>query len=199
MNVHLDTRAMTRSTDTKTAIEQAALRLFVERGIAETSIKQVARAAKVSQGAMYNHYVSKDELAWQLFARNFSEIGHALRHRAQEYPDLEGQFRAMVRYVFQRFDEDWLLVTYVFSARHHHLRRVDRRMGNPYLAFRNAISRAMKRRQIPRQDLDLAASLVTGAIIQVIDTRILCRIAGGLPEQADRVARALVGLLGAGS
>jgi len=103
-----------------------------------------------------------------------------------------------VRYVFERLDEDWLLVTYVFSARHHHLRRVDRRMGNPYLAFRNVISRAMKRRQIPRQDLDLAASLVTGAIIQVIDTRILGRIAGGLPDQADRVARALVGLLGAG-
>src|SRR6266481_3176460 len=143
MNVHLDDRAMARSTDTKTAIEQAALRLFVEHGIAETSIKQVARAAKVSQGAMYNHYVSKDELAWQLFARNFSEIGHALRRQAQEHSDLEGQFRAMVRYVFQRFDEDWLLVTYVFSARHHHLRRVDRRMGNPYLAFRNAISRAM--------------------------------------------------------
>ncbi len=148
---------------------------------------------------MYNHYVSKDELAWQLFAKNFSEIGHALRRQAQEHSDLEGQFRAMVRYVFQRFDEDWLLVTYVFSARHHHLRRVDRRMGNPYLAFRNVISRAMKRRQIPRQDLDLAASLVTGAIIQVIDTRILGRIAGGLPEQADRVARALVGLLGAGT
>jgi AcrR family transcriptional regulator len=198
MNVHLDLKIMARSTDTKTAIEQAALRLFVERGIAETSIKQVARAAKVSQGAMYNHYVSKDELAWQLFARNFSEIGHALRHRAQEHRGLEAQFRAMVRYVFERLDEDWLLVTYVFSARHHHLRRVDRRMGNPYLAFRNVISRAMKRRQIPRQDLDLAASLVTGAIIQVIDTRILGRIAGGLPEQADRVARALVGLLGAG-
>src|SRR5512137_1915905 len=115
MNVHLEHVPVAQSTDTKTAIEQAALRLFVERGIAETSIKQVARAAKVSQGAMYNHYVSKDELAWQLFARNFSEIGHALRRRAQEHPDLESQFRAMVRYVFQRLDEDWLLVTYVFS------------------------------------------------------------------------------------
>jgi AcrR family transcriptional regulator len=188
---------MARSTDTRTAIEQAALRLFVERGVAETSIKEVARAAKVSQGAMYNHYASKDELAWQLFATNFSEYGHALRHLAQEHLDLEAQFRAMVRYVFERFDEDWLRVTYVFTARHHHLRRVTRKMGNPYVAFRHAISLAMKRRQIPQQDLDLAASLVIGAIIQVIDTRILGRIAGDLPGQADRVARSLVGLLGA--
>src|SRR5215467_535052 len=197
MNVHLEHVPVAQSTDTKTAIEQAALRLFVERGIAETSIKEVARAAKVSQGAMYNHYTSKDELAWQLFAKNYSEMGHALRHRAQEHRDLEAQFRAMVHYVFKRFEEDWLMVTYVFFARHHHLRRVTRRMGNPYLAFRNVISRAMMRRQIPRQDLDLAASLVIGALIQVIDTRILGRISGNLPEQADRVAHALVGLLGA--
>ena len=195
MSIHSYGPSMARATDAKTAIELAALRLFVERGIAETSIKEVARAAKVSQGAMYNHYVSKDELAWELFNRNFSEIGHALRHLAQEHDDLEDQFRAMVRYVFQRFDEDWLLVTYVFSARHHHLRRVNRKMGNPYVAFRNVISRAMKRRQIPQQDLDLAASLVTGAIIQVIDTRIFGRIGGSLPEHADHVAHALVSLL----
>src|SRR5579883_895632 len=50
MNVHLEAVSLAQSTDTKTAIEQAALRLFVERGIAETSIKEVARAAKVSQG-----------------------------------------------------------------------------------------------------------------------------------------------------
>ena len=186
---------MPRQTDAKTLIERAALRLFVERGVAETSIKEIARAAKVSQGAMYNHYVSKDELAWQLFARNFSEIGHALRHVASQHDDLESQFRAMVRHVFQRFEEDWLLVTYVFSARHQHLRRVTRKMGNPYLAFRTAISRAMAHRQIPKQNLDLATSLVTGAIIQVIDTRILGHIAGSPPMQADTVAHALVGLL----
>lgn len=186
---------MPRISDTKALIERAALRLFVEQGIAETSIKAIARAAKVSQGAMYNHYASKDELAWQLFASNFSEIGQALRHLAGEHDDLEAQFRSMIRYVFQRFEADWLLVTYVFSARHHHLRRVTRKLGNPYLAFRTAISRAIKRRQVPPQDLDLATSLVTGAIIQVIDTRILGRITGSLPQTADTIARSLVNLL----
>jgi AcrR family transcriptional regulator len=186
---------MPRITATKELIERAALRLFVQQGIAETSIKEVARAAKVSQGAMYNHYVSKDELAWQLFATNFSEIGQALRQRAGEHDTLEAQFRAMIRYVFERFEQDWLLVTYVFFARHHHLRRVDRRMGNPYLAFRSVISRATKRGEIPTQDLDLATSLVTGAIIQVIDTRILGRIASDLPRKADAIAASCVRLL----
>ena len=195
MYIHSE-RAMPRVTAAKELIERAALRLFVERGVAETSIKEVARAARVSQGAMYNHYVSKDELAWQLFATNFSEIGHALRHRADEHDTIEAQFRAMIRYVFARFEEDWLLVTYVFFARHHHLKRVDRKMGNPYLAFRTVISRAMKRGDIPMQDLDLATSLVTGAIIQVIDTRILGRIPGDLTRKADAIAGSCLRLLG---
>ena len=54
---------MRDGSETKERIERAALTLFVKRGIAETSIRQIARAARVSLGAMYNHYRSKDELA----------------------------------------------------------------------------------------------------------------------------------------
>ena len=193
MSIH--SSKMARNTDTKGLIERSALRLFVEEGIAESSIKKIARAAKVSQGAMYNHYVSKDELAWQLFATNFSEIGHALRQVAGLHRTLEAQLWEMIRYVFERYEEDWLLVTYVFSARHHHLRRVNRKMGNPYLAFRTVISRAAKRGEIPPQDLDIAASMVVGAVIQLIDTRILGRIPGHLPRLAEPAAASCVRLL----
>jgi AcrR family transcriptional regulator len=194
MNAH-SSDPMARGSDTKALIERAALRLFVEAGIAESSVKKIARAAKVSQGAMYNHYASKDELAWQLFATNFSKTGHALRQLAGEHHTLEAQLRAMIRYVFERYEEDWLLVTYVFFARHHHLRRVTRKMGNPYLAFRTVISRAVKRGEIPPQDLDVATSMVLGAVIQLIDTRILGRIPGHLPRLAEPAAASCLRLL----
>jgi AcrR family transcriptional regulator len=194
MNAH-SSDPMARGLDTKGLIERAALRLFVEEGIAESSIKKIARAAKVSQGAMYNHYPSKDELAWQLFATNFSAFGHALRQLAGQHHTLEAQLSAMIQYVFERYEEDWLLVTYVFFARHHHLRRVTRKMGNPYLAFRTVISRAVKRGEIPPQDLDVATSMVLGAVIQLIDTRILGRIPGHLPRLAEPAAASCMRLL----
>ncbi|MBL8662459.1 MAG: helix-turn-helix transcriptional regulator, partial [Candidatus Odyssella sp.] len=62
---------MRDGSETKERIENAALTLFVKRGIAETSIRQIAKTAKVSLGAMYNHYKSKDELAEVLFAELF--------------------------------------------------------------------------------------------------------------------------------
>lgn len=186
---------MAREKGVKDKIEGAALRLFVERGVAETSIREIAVAAGVSQGAMYNHYPSKEELAWSLFSVNFSELGIELRRRAHEQHGIDAKLRAMIRHLFERFDEDWIMVSYLFFARHQHLRRVTPTLGNPYTVFRAVIADAIRHGDIPRQDVELATSLATGAIIQVIDTRILGRLKGRLGGLADPVATGVVRLL----
>ena len=185
----------TSGPETKERIERTALRLFVEHGVAETSIKEIATAAGVSQGAMYNHYASKDELAWALFATNFSEMGAQFRHLAYEHEGLRERLYAIIRYCFELFDKDWLLVTYVFLARHNFLKRVTPEMGNPYMVLRTVIADAMRSGEIPRQDPEVATSLVLGAIIQIIDTRILGRIAGNLSKFSNHVANASLQLL----
>ena len=96
---------------TRERIERAALRLFVRGGVAETSIRDIAVEAGVSQGAMYNHYRSKDELAWHLFADNFSEIGAELRRIARGDAPLADRLRAMIGHVFELFDRDWETVS----------------------------------------------------------------------------------------
>ncbi len=180
---------------TRERIERAALRLFVRGGVAETSIRDIALEAGVSQGAMYNHYQSKDELAWHLFADNFSEIGSELRRLARGDTSLRDRLTAMIGHVFELFDRDWETVSYVFLARHMHLKQITRHLGNPYVAFRTIIAQEMRRGRIPRRDVDVAASMVTGAIIQVIDTRILDYIKGPLVDQTDQVTDACVAIL----
>lgn len=181
--------------ETRERIERAALTLFVERGVNGTSIRDVASLAKVSQGAMYNHYKSKEDLAFELFSRGWSEVGAELRRRSQLAATLADKLEAMIGYVFERFDKDWLSVSYVFLSRHDNLRRVTGRMPNPYLAFRNVIVEAMSRGEIPRQDPELATAMVSGAIIQTIDSSILRRIRGPLRGRTKAVSRACLGLL----
>jgi AcrR family transcriptional regulator len=53
---------------TKELIQRTALPLFVECGLGETSMHDVAESAGVSQGAVCNHYASKGESAWSLFS-----------------------------------------------------------------------------------------------------------------------------------
>ena len=51
----------------KQKIDEAAVRLFARDGFDAATTKQIALAAGVSEGAIYRHYRSKDELAISLF------------------------------------------------------------------------------------------------------------------------------------
>ncbi len=181
--------------DTKELIERAALKLFVANGVAATSIKDIAREAGVSQGAMYNHYASKDELAWLLFSDNFFEIGADLRRIAREHSDIGSKFRSITAYIFERYDSDPLLISYCFLVRHMHLTQMRTRLGNPILVIRTIIEAEIRRKNVPPQNLDAAAALVTGAIIQMIDSHILGLLKGRLTPHADTVADACVAIL----
>ena len=186
---------MRDGTETKERIERTALKLFVDKGVAETSIRAIATKAGVSQGAMYNHYPSKDDLAWELFARNLAVIGAELRRLAQEQPSIEEKFQTMIRYVYSRFDRDWVLVSYVFLVRNLRIRYLQQRRQNPYLAFRAVIAGEIRRGNIPQQDPDIAASLVIGAIIQVIDSKILGLVKQDLVNLTDTVTAACLRLV----
>ena len=50
-------------------IEEAAIRLFAERGLAATTVKDIATEAGVTEGALYRHYTGKNDMAWKLYCR----------------------------------------------------------------------------------------------------------------------------------
>jgi AcrR family transcriptional regulator len=181
--------------ETKERIERTALELFVEHGIAETSIRDIAKAAGVSLGALYVHYKGKDELAWELFSRNFAAIGTEMRRVAEEASTLEAKLTAMIGYMFRCFDEDWVAISFVFFARHQHIKRLTRAIPNPYVVFRGVVADAVEAGRLPRQDPEFAAALAVGAIIQVIDIRILGRLKGPLAVHAAPVTQACLRLL----
>lgn len=47
---------------TRERIRGAALDLFAEKGLAKTSVQDIARRAEVSAGLLYRHYASKDDV-----------------------------------------------------------------------------------------------------------------------------------------
>jgi AcrR family transcriptional regulator len=50
-------------TGVKAKVDRVAVELFAAKGVDGVSIAEIAGAAGVSQGALYRHYRSKDELA----------------------------------------------------------------------------------------------------------------------------------------
>jgi AcrR family transcriptional regulator len=186
---------MRDAANTKDRIDRAAVRLFARQGVDGTSIRQIAKEAGISLGALYNHYRSKESMVEALFSRSWALVGHELRRISHENKTLEAQVLEMVRCIFKFFERDWELASLTFSQRHSAIPRLHMARDNPYLAFHMTIVSAMRRGEIPRQDPDIATAMVMGAIVQVIDTRILGRIKKKLTPSAVQVASACLGLL----
>src|SRR5437870_8276345 len=97
---------MPRLTEAKAKVERAALELFAAKGVDGVSIAEIAAAAAVSQGALYRHYPSKDELAWALFSTAYLRTGAELdRIRARE-PNFRARIVAMVGHFCRLYDRD---------------------------------------------------------------------------------------------
>ncbi len=56
------TRVRPTRAQTRTRVLAAALEVFAERGIAASSVSEVAAAAGMTKGAVYSNFASKDEL-----------------------------------------------------------------------------------------------------------------------------------------
>lgn len=175
----------------KELIERTALRLFAERGIAETTIRDIASAAGIAEGTMYRHFDSKDDLAKELFVENYKKVGRELREIQKSKPTAKAKIGAMVAHYCGEFERDVDMVSYLFNARHSQMQHLTKRMDNPYLVFRSVIRAGMARGEIPEQNPDVAASMVMGVILQVIDSRLMAgRIKGRISDQAETITRA---------
>lgn len=84
----------TRSRDRLLA---AATTLFYERGFLATSVKEITQACGFTQGALYNHFSSKDELLYELVLGIHAELErHTRSARSAAGPDPVDQLAALV-------------------------------------------------------------------------------------------------------
>ena len=85
---------------TRTAIRDAAMRLFLERGFDQVSVAEVARAADVSEATVFNYFPTKEDLVYERMDAFEQELLAAVRER----PEGESVVRAFVRFILDRSD-----------------------------------------------------------------------------------------------
>jgi AcrR family transcriptional regulator len=179
---------MPRAPDTRQRIEAAALRLFVERGVAETSMRDIAAAVGVTEGALYRHCASKDDLVGRLFADNYARFAGALERLHADHPTLRGKLRAMVAEFCRFFDTNQVLFRFLLFVQHGQLNKIDGRTPSPVGVLRQVIAAAIERREIPRRDPDLATAWAMGLVLQTATFAVYGRIKGPLAALAAELA-----------
>src|SRR5438874_12878895 len=94
----------------KAKVERAAIELFAANGVDGVSIGEVAARATVSQGALYRHYRSKEDLARNLFATAYLRTGADLGEIRLRHRDFRTRGGAMVAHFCALYDSDRPLV-----------------------------------------------------------------------------------------
>jgi len=82
---------------TKELILEKALKLFSEKGIKETTIRDIAKAVGITEGAIYRHFESKDQIVHELFDTHSSELYDRLSKVIGRYEDRERRFKELVK------------------------------------------------------------------------------------------------------
>lgn len=59
-------------------IVDAAMELFFERGYPSTTMRDIAEACGITVGALYNHFLSKDQLLYTIIKRVHDDLEHDL-------------------------------------------------------------------------------------------------------------------------
>jgi AcrR family transcriptional regulator len=166
----------------------AAERLFVEKGVAETSIDEVVAAADVAKGTYYLHYDSKESLLaalQQRFIATFCAIQQsAMERRGAE--DWDGRLRSWIEAGIGAYLDRVALHDVVFHDFRPHDRRAkhDNAVVDSLAAFLEDGARAGAWSVV---DARLTAIMLFHALHGAVDDA----IAAQAPADRKRLARAL--------
>ena len=179
-----------RFTDTRDRIEKAAIRLFVDKGVAETTVRDIARSVGISEGALYRHFVSKDELVWTLFSRNYTEFAARLDALAQAETTAQAKLAAMIRGFCRAHDEDPALFRFLLFVQHGQLGRLPPGTPTPVDAVRSVLEDGIASHEIPSQPPDVATALVFGIVLQAVTFAAYGRLSATMDSMSERLVTA---------
>lgn len=173
-----------------------ALRLFGEKGLCETTIRDIAAATGYTNPALYKHFRSKEELALQLFIVCYRELFARVEAVLVTHTGFEGRLRAYLTTVARAFDERPEAVMYVTENLHRFWPQV-----SPSMRKRTMITQVRELVRLAAQGHgkphpvpeEIRVATVVGTINQVSRMIYL----GGLRGPASRWVPHLEGLLAA--
>lgn len=179
-----------RFTDTRDRIEKTAMGLFVANGVTETSVRDIARAVDISEGALYRHFVSKDELVWSIFERHYVAFAHQLQELADREDTAREKVAAMIRGFCRAHDENPTLFRFLLFVQHGQLGKLARETITPVDVIRNVLTAAIASGEIPDQHPDLATALLFGVALEPVQFAAYGRLPAAMTSLCDRLIAA---------
>jgi AcrR family transcriptional regulator len=185
----------TQRRNSRQGLLDAAVRLIARRGVKATTVRSIAREAGVTEGAIYRHFSSKEELYLDVYLRTLEEMIQAKRAVAFSKAPLRDKLREWVRVSYEFFDRHPDAFTFVLLVRYD-LPEPEREMTTVQgKIFINLVKEAQAAGEMKPMLPELALSHFTGILLNVprlINERVLEGPASNyVDDVADAIVRAL--------
>ena len=79
--------------DKRTAIMEAALKLFTERGFQGTSTAQISKEAGVATGTLFNYFPTKEDLINSLYSEVKGQLSHSMGKEVEAQSTFQDKLR----------------------------------------------------------------------------------------------------------
>lgn len=173
----------------KAAIERSALELFVEKGIDGTSIRDIAERADVTEGALYRHHRSKDDLVRALFFQYYAGFAEMIATVRATHESFRTLLPELVDAFFSFYDKDPYVFHFLLLARHKLLDEVRQDDNNPVELLSRIVSDAVEKGEIKTTNPALTTQLILGMVTQAAIGVRYRRIETPLARHSGEVAR----------
>lgn len=180
---------------TKARIERAALKLFAAQGVDGVSIKEIAKACNISDGAMYRHFDSKEALAHTLFQAIHANLLAMLKETVAPSDGLEATVRAVVTAYCELAEVDPAAFAYHLTARNTVLARAGDGGADPSSLMSLRIEAAMAAGDIPKGNPELKSAMALGVVLQAAEYRLYGRITTPLTDLIETFTRGVMSVL----
>lgn len=185
MNIIID---QTKEKTKLPGVMRAALKLFVKKGIDGTTIKDIAREAKVAEGALYRHFKSKDDLAWHLFSTHLDAFTKELQEKVFAHPGARERVQTFVAESFAAFESDPDLYTYLILREHSELEKFAAVYAHPGDVVIRIIEEGQKSGEIRPGDPFVLGAMMVGGVIRVAVVKMYGSIRENLQGCTDLVS-----------
>jgi AcrR family transcriptional regulator len=179
---------MSASLDTRTRIKNAALALFVAKGVAETTTRDLAREAGIAEGTLYRHYAAKEDLVHALFEEHYLAFGQRIAAAAAGKPSLAAKLDAIITDACALFDRDPTLYRFLLLTLNQGLPRLPKEGVGPVSLLRGMFADSSDS-LVP--DPNLAVSLFLGLLVQPAHSMIHAGLTPPLSTHAPAIAAAV--------
>lgn len=179
----------------KERIDAAALTLFLEFGVDAATTRQIAAAAGVSEGAIYRHYKSKDELAVALFMGAHRRLSSLVEEAASRADDIRAKAQAIVDAYCRAADENWRLFAFHMRNIHRFLPYYQEDGRDPVSMVEAILRQAMRDVAVPPADPRVLAAMVIGVVVQTAENKAYGRLDSPLSAHAPLMGKAVQAIL----